>query len=139
MEPDIIQADTRMRAITVLVVLMATAAAAACVLGFQRWLVAHATGISPWQLVAELRQWIAIAMVATSMCFLLLAGHAARLARRVGQSGRWPLPGARPLRDTRIRRGDAARRIARWLNASAILSIALAAAAIAIGARLSML
>lgn len=139
MEPDVIRADPRTRAVTLAVLLVAAAAAIACVLGFQRWLEAHAARVSPQQLIADLRQWIGVAMTAVGLCFLLLGGHAARLARRIGQLRSWPLPGARPLRDTRMLHGDQALRLARWLNAAAILAIVLAAIAAGIGVRLSML
>lgn len=139
MEPDIIRADRRMRVVTVVVLLLAAAVATACVFAFQDWLAEHAARTSPQQLIAELRQWIGIAATGIGMCLLLLAGHAARLARRIGLHRRWPLPNARPLRDTRVRHGGEALRLARWLNAAAALALALALLATGIGVRLSML
>ena len=68
-------------------------------------------------------------MSGIALCFLLLAGYAARLARRVADERRWPLARSRVLRDTLVRSGDRALMFGRMLNLAAILLIVLGIAA----------
>jgi hypothetical protein len=86
-----------------------------------------------------MRRAIALTVLASGLCLLLLAGYGARLARLASKERRWPLSNARVLRDTPIRRDLAALRIARWLNGGALALIALAIAAMAISWRLFVL
>ncbi len=139
MESEVVRADARMRMFTLVVLAIAVIAAVACVAAFSHWLGARAARLPTDLLVVELRHWIGIACTGMALCLLLLAGYAMRLARRVTEARRWPLPGARPLRDTPLRRNAAALRMAGWFRAGAVLALALALACGAIGLRLSLL
>lgn len=129
MGTDIQHADPRLRRVTVVVLTVATLAAVTLVVSFQHWLLRLAEGMPAAQLIVMLRRWIAVALVGSGLCLLLLAGHAARLSRRVIEDRRWPLAHARVLRDTPIRHGDAALRLARLFNAAALVLTAVAIAA----------
>ena len=126
MNTDIQRGDARLRRTSIFVIVFASVVAIACVFSFQRWMAEHAASASTADLIAQLRRWIGIALTASGLCLLVLAGSAARLARRIGEQQRWPVADARVLRDTPIRRGAAALRIAKGLNALAVVLIALA-------------
>ena len=71
----------------------------------------------PEQGMATLMQqlhWMSIGFLGVS---LALGGYLVSTAVRVLRSGRFPLPGARVVRDTRVRRGGAAR----WMAVSSLL------------------
>ena len=123
MSEEIQRADVRMRRITVVVIAVAALAALASVIAFQRWLGELAATLPTELLIANMRRWIGIAATAGSICILLLAGHAAIQARRINAGQRWPLEQARVLRDTVVRRGEAALRIGRLLNVTALVLI----------------
>ncbi len=126
MEIDIQHADPRLRRVTVVVLTVATLAAVALVFAFQHWLLRQAESIPTAQLILQLRRWITVALIGSGLCLLLLAGYAARLARRVIEDRRWPLAHTRVLRDTPIRRGDAALRLGRLFNVAALVLMAIA-------------
>lgn len=136
---DIQRADPRLRRKSVVVLVLAALAAIACVVAFHRWMTHQAESLPTGLLIAQLRRWIGIALTASGLCLLLLAGYSARLARRVIESRRWPLADARVWRDTPIRRDAAALRLGRWLNLVALVLVALAVVAGVLGWRLSML
>jgi hypothetical protein len=66
----------------------------------------------------------------------VLAVHAWRRGRAAAAQRRWPVANARVLRDTPIRRGDAALAIARLLNLVSLMLLAFAVAMIALSWRL---
>jgi len=127
MNHEILRADVRLRRVSFAVLALATVVAFILMFAFQRWLVRTADMMPTTQLVAQLRLWIGGALVACGVCILLLAGYAARLARRILEQDRWPLEGARVLQDTPIRRHAEAARIARTMNIAAVLLMVLAA------------
>ncbi|HEY0230941.1 MAG TPA: hypothetical protein VGC55_06800 [Dokdonella sp.] len=136
MNHEILRADVRLRRVSFAVLALATVVAFILIFAFQRWLV-HTTETMPTaQLIAQLRLWIGGALVACGVCVLLLAGYAARLARRIFEQGRWPLEDARVLQDTPIRRHAEAAKIARTMNIAAVLLMLLAAGLAAISWRL---
>ncbi|GAA0706974.1 hypothetical protein [Dokdonella soli] len=126
MTTDIQRADPRLRRITVVVLVVATLAAALFVFALQRWMLQQVERLPTEQMIVELRHWIGMLLTGSGLCLLVLAGYAARLARRVIAERRWPLAGTRVLRDTPIRRDAAALRLARLLNLVAVALIALA-------------
>jgi hypothetical protein len=123
MSEEIQRADLRLRHITIVVVVIAALAALASVVVFQRWLGELAATLPTDLLIAHVRRWIGVAATACSLCVLLLAGHAAVQARRVNAGQRWPVERARVLRDTVVRRGEAALRIGRLLDITALVLV----------------
>lgn len=127
MNHEVLRADVRLRRVSLAVLALATIVAVILIFAFQHWLVRTADAMPTAQLVAQLHLWIGGALVACGVCMLLLAGYAARLARRILEQGRWPLDGARVLHDTPIRRHAEAAKLARTMNLAAISLMALAA------------
>lgn len=123
---EIQRADPRQRRVVAVVLVVATLAAAALVIAAHRWLSVRAEQLTADQMIAQMRLWLAVVTAMVGMCLLLLGGHAARTARCIGEQGRWPLAGARPLRDTPVRHGPAALRFGRWLQAAAFALVLLA-------------
>ena len=105
----------------------------------QQWLYAQAVLATPDEAARLLRRWIGASTVLAGVALLVLGGHAWLQSRRALRAGRWPLPQARVLRDTQIRRGAAVAAIVRWLRVGAMLCVVLAVAAIAIGWRIRSL
>jgi hypothetical protein len=136
MHDEIQRADLRLRRTTAIVLVIAALLAALLVFAFGRWLSEFAAAVPTEHLVLRLRPWIGIAAIASSLCLFVLAGLAATRARRATVERRWPVRGARVLRDTVVRNGDAALRIARLLNLVALVLVAIGAAAILLGWRL---
>ncbi len=136
MSEEIQRADVRLRRMTVVVVAVAALAALASVIAFQRWLADLAATLPTELLIARMRHWIGIGATAGSICILLLAGHAAIHARRINAGQRWPAEQARVLRDTVVRRGEAALRIGRLLNITALVLIVVGVAAALLSWRL---
>jgi hypothetical protein len=75
-------------------------------------------------------------LLRTERCLLLLAGYSARTAHRVKNERRWPVSGARVLRNTPVRRELAAMRIARLLEVVTFALVLFAVAAIVLAWRL---
>ena len=88
------------------------------------------------QLIEHTRRGIGFAVVACCVCLLLLAGHSARTARQVKNERRWPVSGARVLRDTPVRRELAAMRIARLFDVVTFALVLFAIATIVLAWRL---
>lgn len=128
MSEEIQRADLRLRRTTIAVLAFAALAALVSILTFQRWLGELAATLPTELLIAQVRRWIGVAATACSLCILLLAGHAAVQARRINAGQRWPVERARVLRDTVVRRGEAALRIGRLLNVTALVLIVVGAA-----------
>jgi hypothetical protein len=129
-------ADRRLRRITVMWTGAAAIVAVAALVFFGRYIARRADALPTPALVAQTRNWIAAALTVSGLCLLLLAGLAARRARQARGEGRWPIRSARVLRDTRVRHGEPALRIARLLEMAAVLAMILAIAAAALGWRL---
>lgn len=133
---EIQRADAGRRRTTAIVLALAVPAAIGVFVWAQRWLVARAIESSTEQLVAQMRHWIGIAVALTALCLLLLAIHGLLRARAAAAQKRWPVANARVLRDTPVRRGEAALRTARLLNVVSLLLFAFAVAAFALSWRL---
>lgn len=133
---EIESADPRRRRFVGVVLASAAVAAVALLVATHRWMASRASTVPADRIVLELRSWIAVLMTAIGLCLLLLAWQAARSARRIAEQRRWPPAGARVLRDTPVRRGTDALRLAHWLNAAALLLTLLAIGAGIAGWRL---
>lgn len=136
MEQEIQRADRRLRRMTAVVLVLAAVLAAALVIAFHRWLSEFAAAVPTAQLVGRMRPWIGAGAIACSACLLLLAGYAILRARAATRQQRWPVQGARVLRDTRVRHGADARKVARLLNLVALVLTTIGVAATAIAWRL---
>lgn len=133
MSEDIQRADPAYRRRTLWLLAGAIVLAVVVLVGAQRWMQAHAIVGAPREAAMQIRQWIGITMTLCGFCLLALAGHAWWLSSRALRGARWPLAGARVMRDTRVRRGDAVAPIVRWLRVATLAFVALAALAIAAG------
>lgn len=133
MSEDIQRADPAYRRRTLQLLAGAVVLAIIVLVGAQRWMQAHAIVGAPREAAMQIRQWIGITMTLCGFCLLALAGHAWWLSSRAQRDARWPLAGARVMRDTRVRRGDAVAPIVRWLRVAALVFVVLAALAIAAG------
>lgn len=136
MENEIQQADPRLRRVTAIVLVLAVILAGAFVLMFRHWLADFATTVPTENLVARLRPWIGAAVVACSACVLVLAACAAVVARGAAAEKRWPIQRARVLRNTVVRHGEEALRIARLLSLVALVLGIIGVAAILLAWRL---
>ena len=96
---------------------------------FQQWL--NSVGSMPGTdlLILRLRRTIGLALTGSAICLALLAWYSANRASRTKSADQWPLPGTRVIRDTPIRRGEAAQKIGTQLQAAAIILLVLASAA----------
>ncbi|MEP7098340.1 MAG: hypothetical protein ABI748_11810, partial [Dokdonella sp.] len=83
MPTDIQPADRRLQRVTAIVLASAVLAAIILVFVFQHWLTVQASRVPTEQLIVQLRRGIGGATLAIGLCLLVLAGYAARLARRV--------------------------------------------------------
>ena len=136
MPTDIQAADRRLQRVTAIVLVLAVIVAIVLVVAFQHWLTVQANRLPTEQLIVQLRRGIGFATFAVGLCLLLLAGFAARLARRIIGERRWPLAETRVLRDTPIRRDADAKKIAGWLNAATLALLLVAAATVVLSWRL---
>jgi hypothetical protein len=127
MAEEILRADQRLRRTTAIALVLALIAALVLVFVFQAWMSRWISTMPTPAVVIELRRGAAFALVASGLCLLLLGGYAARIATRIQQKRRWPLDGARVLRDTVVRRGEAALGLGRLLNVAAITLVLMAA------------
>lgn len=139
MSEDIVRADRRLRRQTIAVLGIATVVALLCIHYFQRWLLGIAGLSEPQALILRMRSLLGVALTGSAICLALLGGYSARKGQRALKFQQWPLPGARVLRDTPLRRGPAAQRIGRLLQVSAIVLLVLAVATGAVSWRLLML
>lgn len=136
MSTEILHADRRLRRVTFVVLMLSVLAAATVVFASHAWLTRLANTLTTVQLIEQTRRGIGFAVVACCACLLLLAGYSARTARRVKNERRWPLSGARVLRDTPVRRELAATRIARLLDVVTFALVLFAFATIVLAWRL---
>lgn len=128
MSKDILRADPRLRRIVWIVVASVAVLGVVVLFAFSRWLGDAAINMHPAELVPRMRSLIGVTLTGSAVCLAALALHAARSARRTLEMRQWPAPGVRVIRDTPMRRGDAAVRIARMLQAVSGLLVLLAIA-----------
>lgn len=133
MSEEIQRADPTYRRRTLRLLGAAVVLALVALVCAQRWMQAHAIVGSPREAALQIRQWIGITATLCGFCLLALAGHAWWLSSRARREARWPLAGARVMRDTRVRRGTSVESIVRWLRIATLVLVALAALAIAAG------
>jgi hypothetical protein len=121
-----LHADPRLRRQTVMALGLAAIIAVIAMILFKHWL--DGIGALPGTdiLIYRLRRMIGIGMTGSAVCLALLAWYAAHKSSRTRLVEQWPLPGTRVIRDTPIRRGAAARSIARLLNITAVVLLVLA-------------
>jgi hypothetical protein len=136
MDNGIQPADLRLRRITGIVLALATVLALVLVVAFHRWLSDFANTLPPAHLIKQLRSWIGLGAIASGACLLVLGGVALLRARAAAAQQRWPVRGARVLRDTRVRQGADALRVARMLNIVALMLLAFGIAAVVVAWRL---
>ena len=133
---EIHRADIRLRRLTVVVFMLAALGAVVVVLLASQWMIEQAIVSTPEQLVSRMRQWLGAVSIACGLCLLALAMHAWRRGRAASAERRWPLANARVLRDTPVRHGEAALRIARLLNLVSLMLLVFAVATMALSWRL---
>lgn len=75
--------------------------------------------------LGQLGGWFAALALALMLFSLALAGWCWWLARRIQQTGQFPLPGQRVLRATPLRTGPRAQRLVGWLRGLAVLLLLL--------------
>lgn len=129
MSDDMLRADQRLRRLTTIALVVATLVCLLAMFAFQRWINGIGEGQHVAQVVARIRSMIGLALTGSALCFAVLAWHAARIGQRARSSEQWPVPGARVIRDTPVRRGRAATRIGVLLQVAAVVLIVLASAA----------
>ena len=139
MSGDIQRADPAYRRRTLLLLALSAVAAGVGLYLMQRWLYAQAVLATPDAAAHQLRAWIGASTMLAGVSLLVLGAHAWRQSLRALRAGRWPLPTARVIRDTPVRRGAAMVALVRWLRVSAMLCVVPAIAAIAIGWRIRSL
>lgn len=129
MSDDILRADQRLRRLTTIALIVATLLCVVALIAFHRWMSGIGDGQHVAHVVARMRSMIALALTGSALCMGALAWHAARSGQRARSSEQWPLPGARVIRDTPMRRGRAAARIGVLLQIAAVVLLVLAIAA----------
>lgn len=139
MSDDVLRADPRLRRQTLVVLALAIVIAVTCTYFSLRWLLGVADLSATDVLILRMRSMIGLAVAGCAACLALLAGYSARKGQRALRFQQWPLPAARVLRDTPIRRGRTAQRIGRLLQVSAVVLALLAVATGAVSWRLLML
>jgi hypothetical protein len=123
---DILRADPRLRRLTLIVLGIAALLAMLGLTLFHRWLGDISNTITTDALITRVRSLIGLALTGSAICIAALAWYAARTGKRACTTRQWPSTDARVIRDTPIRRGNAALRIGRLLQVAAIVLIALA-------------
>ncbi|MBX3693391.1 hypothetical protein [Dokdonella sp.] len=136
MSDDILRADARLRRVTWIALAVAAVLCVVAILAFQRWLAGIAPDMPLEMLQKYIRQFIALTVTGVSLCLALLAWLAARAGRRAVQARQWPIPGARVIRDTPIRRGEPAQRIGRQLQVLALVLLVFAAGSAMVSLRM---
>lgn len=128
MSEDILRADKRLRALTLIVLVVAVVLALLGMAWFRHWLQVIGNLPGTDLLIVRLRRMIALALTGSGVCLALLAWYSAHIGSRAIRSQQWPLPGARVIRDTPYRRGPAAIRLGRQLQIGSIVLLVLAVA-----------
>jgi len=127
MAEEILRADQRLRRIANIVAVLGVFAALTLMWVFKPWLNQRLGTMTNHAAVIALQRGVAYGLLCQGLCTLLVSGYCARLATRIQQQHRWPLEGARVLKDTLVRRGEAALRVGRLFNIAAVTLVALAA------------
>lgn len=124
-----LRADLRLRRQTLVAMGISLVLAVFAIILFQQWL--NSVGSMPGTdlLILRLRRTIGLALTGSAICLALLAWYSVNRASRARLADQWPLPDTRVIRDTPIRRGVAAQKIANRLQAAAIILLVLAFAA----------
>lgn len=133
MSDEIQRADPAYRRRTFVLLAVAALLALLALVAIRHWMAAHVINGSPREVAAQMSNWISISVTLCGFCLLALGAYAGRCSIRAARERRWPLPGTRVVRDTRVRHGDAVAPIVRWLRIAAFVTVALAALAIASG------
>ncbi len=137
MNEDILRADPRLRRWTIGMLILAGVLCVGALFAFQGWMGATIGDVESLEdVVVRLRRWTALALTGSALCLAILALLAARKGRLACLTGQWPLPGARVIRDTPMRRGEPARRIGRLLQVTALVLLVLAVVAALVSLRL---
>lgn len=108
--PDVVPARPRAQIVAVAAILLGSAVGLGFVLAFHvlPYVRRYLAGASRFE-IANHMQNVLFALAALMLLGSLIATwHGIRLLR----AGRWPLPGAFVMKDTRVRRGDAAKALA---------------------------
>lgn len=116
MADEILRADPRLRRQTLLALGIGAILGGIVLIAFQHWLAGISALPGNDLLIARLWRMIGIALTGCAICLGLLAWYAMHKAARIRAARQWPHPGTRVLRDTPIRRGEAAMRISRVLT-----------------------
>lgn len=128
----VVRADPIIRLVAVATFALAVAIAIGAVSGYHAWLGHAGRSIGSPEFIVLLRRSISMTALACAFCLLLLAAWAAVRGRQVREQRRWPLRGARVLRDTRVTVGDAACKIGRRLTGGALVLLGCAIAVAAV-------
>lgn len=120
-----LRADARLRRQTLIALSLASILAVVAIVGFRHWLAGLGMSDGTDLLILRLRRMIGIGLTGSAICAALLAWYVAHQASRVRATGQWPIPGARVIQDTAIRRGDAARKIITMFQATALVLLVL--------------
>lgn len=123
-----LHADPSLRRQTLAALVVAVIFAVVAMVWFQSWLSGIAAIPGTDLLIIRLRRLIGIALTGSAICLAVLAWYSAHKAAKVKLFQQWPLPTVRVLRDTPIRRGNAALEIRRRLNVAAGILVLLALA-----------
>lgn len=116
MADEILRADPRLRRQTLLALGIGVILGGIVLIVFQRWLAGISALPGNDLLITRLWRMIGIALTGSAICLGLLAWYAMHKAARIRTARQWPHPGTRVLRDTPIRREEAALRISRVLT-----------------------
>jgi hypothetical protein len=126
MSTEIQPADPALRRRTFVVLGAGALVAIALVVWFGGWLQRSTASMPQEVLVLEVHRMLGITSTLFAIGVLLLAGYAARAARRVGEDRRWPQRDARVVVDTRVRSGEEALAVASALRLTALILIVVA-------------
>lgn len=135
MSKDILRADAHLRRTTWFVLGGAGVLCLVALVTFRSWLGGFGD-VPVADLVDRMQKLIALALTGCALCFATLAWLAARAGRRTAETGQWPAPDTRVIRDTAVRRGHSARRVGRQFEIAAIVLLVLALGAGAMSIRL---
>ncbi len=132
MSPDLQRADERLRIRWLAVLTLAAVLGAAGLLGLDHYLSGLDTVVADAQLdtVAKARLVVRAVLALIGLGGVLFSLYLARISWRTYSSERYPPPGARVLSDTRIYRGQAARRRGQAGLALAVLTLLLTLAVV---------
>jgi hypothetical protein len=111
---EIVRADAEIRRRTLICLVVATLLGAAA-------LSAVTSRLSEVRSIESLRLWLWVTIALMSLGSAAFSAYAAALANRIIRAGRYPTPGQRVVRDTPVKRGSEARKVATLLRAVALV------------------